>query len=125
MTAYDTLGKEAGIRTLVDRFYALMDSLPEAATIRAMHPDDLQDSADKLYAFLVERFGGPALYSSVRGHPRLRMRHMPFAVDQAAADAWMICMRRALHEQLPDGPERQEIEAFFGHVAQHMRNRDG
>jgi hemoglobin len=124
MNAYEFLGQEAGIRRLVDRFYELMDSLPVAATIRAMHPADLEESADKLALFLVERFGGPSVYSSQRGHPRLRARHMPFAVDAAAAEAWMACMRQALEEQVRSGPERDELVAFFDHVANHMRNRD-
>lgn len=123
MNAYEYLGREAGIEALVHRFYELMDSLPEAATIRAMHPDDLAESERKLAAFLVERFGGPAVCSSERGHPRLRARHMPFVVDQAAADAWMLCMRQALQEQVEEGPARTEIEAFLHHVAQNMRNR--
>lgn len=124
MNAYEFLGQEAGIRRLVDRFYALMDSLPVAATIRAMHPADLEESADKLALFLVERFGGPPVYSRQRGHPRLRARHMPFAVDAAAAEAWMVCMRQALEEQVVPGPERDELVGFFAHVADHMRNRD-
>lgn len=123
MNAYEYLGREDGIRRLVVRFYELMDTLPEAATIRAMHPADLDDSVHKLWAFLVERFGGPTVYSSERGHPMLRRRHMPFVVDEAAAEAWMRCMRQALHEQVPEGPDRDELEAFFHHVAQHMKNR--
>lgn len=123
MSAYEYLGREDGIRRLVDRFYELMDTLPEATTIRAMHPPDLAESADKLYLFLVERFGGPPIYSSARGHPMLRRRHMPFPVDEAAAAAWMACMRRALDEQVPAGPERDELVTFFDHVAQHMKNR--
>ena len=123
MSAYEHLGREDGIRNLVVRFYQLMDTLPEAATIRAMHPSDLDESIHKLHIFLVERFGGPPLYSSERGHPMLRRRHMPWAVDQAAADAWMLCMRQALEEQVAEGPQRDELHAFFHHVAQHMRNR--
>lgn len=123
MNAYEYLGKEEGIRRLVDRFYELMDTLPEAATIRAMHPDDLTESADKLTMFLVGRFGGPNLYVEKHGHPRLRMRHLPFAVDAAAAAAWMKCMNQAMDEQVEPGAARDELRAFFAHVAQHMRNR--
>ncbi len=123
MNAYEFLGQEAGIRRLVERFYALMDSLPAAQGIRAMHPGNLDESVDKLALFLIERFGGPPDYSAQRGHPMLRARHMPFPIDAAAADAWMLCMRQAMAEQVPAGPERTELEAFFQHVAQHMRNR--
>lgn len=121
--AYDFLGKQDGIRALVDRFYDLMETLPEAATIRAMHPPDLTESREKLFEFLVGRFGGPPLYTDKYGHPRLRGRHMPFAVDTAAAEAWMLCMDSALNEQIEAGAERDEISAFFRQVAMFMRNR--
>ena len=121
--AYEFLGREDGIRALVDRFYDLMDTLPEAKKIRDMHPPDLTESRDKLYFFLVGRFGGPPLYTERYGHPRLRGRHMPFAVDTAAADAWMTCMNSALDEQIGSGPERDAISAFFEQVAMFMRNR--
>jgi hemoglobin len=120
--AFELLGGEAGIRALVDRFYALMDSLPEAATIRAMHPADLTASRDKLLWFLVGRFGGPPMYEQRFGHPRLRMRHAPFAVDSAAAEAWMRCMDGALAEQVPDEAIRAELSSFFRQVAMFMRN---
>lgn len=123
MTPYEFLGREDGIRTLVDTFYRYMDTLPEARAIRNMHPPDLTGSADKLYEFLVGRFGGPNLYVEKHGHPRLRMRHMPFAIDDGAADAWMICMDRALADHVPAGPDRDELSAFFRMVSNHMRNR--
>lgn len=123
MTAFEFLGGEDGLRALVDTFYRYMDELPEAAAIRAMHPPDLTESAEKLWMFLVGRFGGPDLYVEKHGHPRLRMRHMPFAIDQAAADAWVLCMDRALDDHVPAGTERNELQAFFRMVADHMRNR--
>jgi hemoglobin len=123
MTAYELLGKEEGIRRLVDRFYEHMDTQPDAAVIRAMHAKDLTQSRHRLWMFLVGRFGGPQLYLEERGHPRLRGRHMPFAVDQAAADAWMLCMNLALEEQVEEGPARTELSAFFSMVANHMRNK--
>lgn len=124
MNAYQYLGEEAGLRALVDRFYDHMDALPEAATIRAMHPEDLSESRDKLFKFLSGRFGGPNLYVEEFGHPRLRMRHLPFRIDAEAAAAWMLCMNRALDELVEPGPARSELRAFFAHVAQHMRNAD-
>ena len=122
--AYEFLGREDGIRALVDRFYDLMDTLPEATKIRAMHPPDLTSSRQKLTEFLVGRFGGPPLYTEKYGHPRLRARHMPFHIDTAAADAWMSCMNTALDERIGSSPEREELSVFFGQVAQFMRNRD-
>ena len=84
-TTYEQMGGEPGIRALVDRFYELMDTLPEAATIRAMHPADLSESIEKLVLFLIGWSGGPPAYVTKYGHPRLRARHLPFAVDDEAA----------------------------------------
>ena len=121
--AFALLGGEPGVRALVDRFYDLMDTRPDAATIRAMHPPDLSESRDKLFWFLVGRFGGPPMYEERVGHPRLRARHIPFAVDQDAADAWMGCMNQALSEQVSDKTVREALSAFFTQVADFMRNR--
>src|SRR3954466_10153141 len=77
-TPYDLLGGDAGIRALVDRFYDLMDSEPEAATIRKLHAASLKASREKLYMYLTGWTGGPHLYVARHGHPRLRARHLPF-----------------------------------------------
>ena len=119
----DRLGGEPALRRLVDRFYDQMAELPEARTILAMHPEDLTDSREKLFLFLVGRFGGRQTYVEQRGHPRLRMRHMPFAVDAAAADAWMTCMTLALEEVIEDPALRSELSGFLDGVARHMQNR--
>ena len=119
---FERVGREPGVRTLVDRFYDFMDSLPEAATIRALHPADLSTSRDKLYWFLVGWLGGPQLYVERFGHPRLRARHLPFPIGTAERDAWLLCMQRALVETVPD----EEIKTFMMRaltsVADHMRN---
>ena len=122
-TLYDALGGAVGLRALVDRFYALMDTLPEARTIRAMHPADLSGSVEKLFEFLSGWTGGPPLYIEKHGHPRLRARHMPFPIDTPAAQAWMRCMSQALTEQVPDAQLRDQLVAAFTNVAAHMRNR--
>lgn len=121
-TPFDRLGGEDGLRRLVDRFYEAMDTLPAARAIRAMHPADLGESRRKLWMFLVGRLGGPPLYEAERGHPRLRARHLPFAVDSAAAEAWMACMDVALDELVADVQLRTELRAFLAQVADHMRN---
>ena len=72
---YDQLGGEDGLRSIVERFYGVMDELPETAGIRKMHPADLSASAEKLFMFLSGFFGGPQLYINTFGHPRLRARH--------------------------------------------------
>ncbi len=121
-TPYEALGAEPAVRALVDRFYDLMDTLPEAATIRAMHPADLTESREKLFLFLTGWLGGPPVYVEKRGHPRLRMRHLPFAVDEAARDAWLRCMFQALDEQVADELLRLQLRTGMARIADHMRN---
>ena len=77
---YELLGGETGVRTLVDRFYDLMDSSPEAAQIRAIHPKSLKQLREKLFFFLSGWSGGPQTYIETRGHPALRMRHALFSI---------------------------------------------
>jgi hemoglobin len=121
-TPFALIGGEAGVRTLVDRFYDLMDSEPEAAGIRAMHPESLDSSREKLHLFLVGWLGGPPLYLERIGPPMLRARHLPFPIGEAERDAWLACMNQAVEEQeMPD-----ELRAFlrerFAVMANHMRN---
>ncbi len=122
-TPYERIGGDAAVRRLVDRFYDHMDTLELAAVIRAMHPDDLTSSRQKLYEFMSGWLGGPALYWERHGHPRLRMRHFPFAIDGDAAEAWMQCMWRALHEVVEDDDLRQWLAQRLAQVAVHMVNR--
>ncbi|MED5374065.1 MAG: group II truncated hemoglobin [Myxococcota bacterium] len=122
-TVFDMLGGEEGLRILVDRFYHHMDTRPDAKHIRDMHPADLSSSKDKLWRFLVGRFGGPNLYMEKYGHPRLRARHFPFAIGDEEALAWVVCMQAALEEQVPDPGLRNELLAFFSQVAQFMKNQ--
>jgi hemoglobin len=124
-SVYARLGGAAAVRALVDRFYALMDARPEAAGIRRMHPADLQRSADNLYKFLSGWFGGPPLYLREKGHPRMRMRHAPFAIGPAERDQWLACMRQALADQVADAPVRESIERAFVGMADHMINTAG
>lgn len=121
-TIYERLGGHQAVVRLVDRFYDLMDTLPEAAAIRAMHPDDLDASRARLTLFLMMWTGGPRNYLEVRGHPRMRARHLPFPIDQSAADAWMTCMRQAMDEQIDDAELREFLDGAFHRLAQHMRN---
>ena len=121
-TPYETLGGEAGVHQLVQRFYALMDELPEAHGVRRMHPESLQGSAQSLFEFLSGWFGGPSLYIAKKGHPRLRMRHAPYAVGQAVRDEWMLCMTLAIDEQVHDKNFRDWLVSTFGQMADHMMN---
>jgi len=122
-SVYDRLGGEPAVRALVERFYALMDELPQAQEVRRLHPPSLAHSADSLFKFLSGWFGGPPLYIRKRGHPRLRMRHMPFAIGPAERDQWLLCMRQALAEQVTDDPLRAAVEQAFVGMADHMINR--
>lgn len=123
LTPYQRLGGEQAVRRLVDRFYDLMDSLPEAETIRAMHPADLARSRERLFKFLSGWLGGPQLYAEEYGHPRLRARHLPFPIADAERDAWMLCMERAMNELEIDEFLRSFLLQSLRQVATHMRNR--
>ncbi|MEM7260312.1 MAG: group II truncated hemoglobin [Pseudomonadota bacterium] len=119
---YDQLGGEVAVRKLVDRFYDLMDSTPSAKVIREMHPASLQSSRQKLFEFLSGFLGGPSIYIERHGHPRLRMRHHPFAIDQTARDNWLLCMHQALEEQVTDPLLLMQLKASFTRTANHLIN---
>ena len=122
-TPYELLGGEAGIRRLVDRFYDLMDTAPEAATIRALHATSLKASREKLRLFLTGWTGGPPVYVERFGHPRLRMRHFPFAIGARERDEWLWCMDRALAEHEMPNDVREHLRERLHALADHMRNR--
>ena len=124
-THYDMLGGEQGIRQLVNRFYDLMDELPEAWELRKIHQQDLQSARDKLFKFLSGWLGGPGLYEAEYGHPRLRARHMPFPVDTQMRDQWLMCINQALDEQVSDELFKLQLKSSFANVADHKRNRAG
>lgn len=121
-TPFEAIGGETSVRLLVDTFYDHMDSDAAATTIRAMH-DDLSQSRDKLFWFLCGWLGGPQHYVERFGHPRLRMRHAGFVIDQNARDAWMHCMSKAMDDRKIDGPLRAFLDARFDHLATFMINR--
>jgi hemoglobin len=120
-TPYDGLGGDAVIRAVVDRFYDIIDA--EVPTLRAMLPTDDRVSRDKLHAYLVEWTGGPALYTPSRGHPRMRMRHMPFAIGEAEVELWLASMARSLDDNDVDGDIRQFLDDRLTALAHHMQNR--
>lgn len=118
-------GAESGtdnIRKLVETFYDVMDSDPKAKPIRAMHPADLTSAREKLFMFLTGWTGGPQLYIERYGHPFLRKRHMPFAIDESARDQWMYCMIQAMQQLAYDDKLMTKLaEQLYG-VADFMRN---
>lgn len=123
-TPYQMLGGAEALLDLVLRFYGYMDSLPEAAPIRAMHAAELDGARQKLFKFLSGWLGGPNLYWDEYGHPRLRMRHFPFAIGPAERDQWLLCMRRALDDTPMDAALREALYRALAQTAQHMVNKD-
>jgi hemoglobin len=122
-TPYELLGGEAGIRQLVDRFYDLIDTAPEAATIRALHARSLRSAREKLFLYLTGWTGGPPVYVERYGHPRLRARHSPFAIASRERDEWLWCMDRALDEREMPDELRVHLRERLHELADHMRNR--
>ena len=124
-TSFDRLGGEFGVRALVDRFYDLMDLESAAAGIRVLHPPTLDGSRDKLFWFLCGWLGGPNHYTERFGHPRLRARHLPYAIGIAERDQWLGCMVQAMADQSVEPALAQKLaESFFG-TADWMRNKGG
>ena len=119
---FERIGGHAGVVRLVDAFYATMQTLPEARTIRAMHDANLAETKRVLVRYLVEWLVGARPYSEERGAPALRRRHLRFAIDTAARDAWLACMRRALDDTCPDAALRDELFAAFAKIADHLGN---
>ena len=119
---YQLIGGADGIRHLVNRFYALMDALPEARTIRALHPADLSHAKERLFMFLSGWLGGPQLYAERFGHPRLRQKHQAFPIGEAERDAWMLCMSRAINEIAVDATLRAQLTQSFFKTADFLRN---
>lgn len=117
---YAAIGED-GFRRLIAAFYR---QVPGDDILGPMYPaDDLAGAEARLCDFLIYRFGGPANYIEERGHPRLRMRHVPFAIDQRARDRWVELMSRALGEaQLAAEPEAV-LRQFLEGMASFMINR--
>jgi hemoglobin len=117
---YARIGED-GFSTLVRHFY---QQVPGDAVLGPMYPqDDLAGAEERLRDFLVGRFGGPARYVERRGHPRLRMRHMPFAIDGEARNRWVSLMDRALDAAALPPDVTDTLRAFFHSTATFLRNR--
>jgi hemoglobin len=119
-TVYDAAGGADTFRQLVDRFY---DGVEGDPLLRPLYPDDLGESRRRLSLFLMQYFGGPSTYSEQRGHPRLRMRHFPFAIGQAERDAWMRHMRAAVETTDLSDDVRLVLLDYFERAATFMINR--
>ena len=127
MTAdLDTLYQRAGgtpfFEALVGSFYAGVAADP---VLRAIYPEpNLADAERRLRLFLIQYWGGPRTYDDERGHPRLRMRHVPFAIGPAERDRWLVHMRAAIAASGPPDDVAAELERYFTMAAEAMRNRE-
>jgi len=118
---FEQVGGEAFFEQLVNAFY---DAVELDETLRPMYPEDLSESRRHLTLFFIQYWGGPRTYQDERGHPRLRMRHVPFRITKTARDAWLAAMGSALNsvrDQLSDD-EYEEMTAYFLMAANQMRN---
>ena len=122
-TAYARIGGEDGVRRLVHRFYELMDTLPEAAACRALHPPSLAGSEEKLFMYLTGWLGGPPLFTDRYGHPMLRRRHLHAPIAGPEIDGWLLCFRQAWTETVTDAEITRVVLPQVENLAQHMRNR--
>jgi hemoglobin len=123
-TLYEAIGGDAAVRGLASRFYRLMETMPEAARCRAIHPADLSGSEEKFYEYLTGWLGGPPLYTDKRGHPMLRRRHFAAPIGPAERDEWLACFTLALEEAVPSAALRQIILEPVTRLAHHMQNQE-
>jgi hemoglobin len=124
-SVYEFIGGDASLRELVDRFYDLMELESGFAGIRAMHPPALDGSRDKLYWFLSGWTGGPNLFVERFGHPRLRARHLPYAIASSERDQWLRCMEMAMQDVGIEENLQARLKQAFFETADWMRNTHG
>ena len=124
ITPYEVIGGEAAIRTLVEKFYYYMDTLPEAKGIRDIHQADLTSAETKLFKYMTGWLGGPNLYIEEYGHPMLRARHLPFAIGESERDQWMLCMNKAIDEVPMDSRLKTSLQTALQDLATHMINKE-
>jgi hemoglobin len=120
---YDAVGGEPTFHRIVARFY---EQVASDDVLRPLYPDqDLGPAEERLRLFLMQYWGGPATYSELRGHPRLRMRHMPFRIGGAERDAWLRAMRIAVDEAGLQDEHREQLWGYLEMVAHNMTNQPG
>jgi len=120
-TLYHRAGGSPFFEALVGRFY---DGVETDPLLRPVYPEpDLAGARHRLTLFLIQYWGGPTTYDQERGHPRLRMRHAPFAIGAEERDRWLLHMRAAVAELAPRDDVAAELERYFTMAAEAMRNR--
>ena len=122
-TIYEAIGGIDKVDELVDRFYDLMALEANFGELRAMHPQDLSNSREKLKFFLTGWMGGPDIYSPKYGHPMLRARHLPFKIGMKERDQWLACMYQALNDCGIEENIAKQLEEPFFNTADWMRNQ--
>ena len=123
VSLFEKLGGEQGIRSLVDAFYDRMDQQAAYVSLRALHPPHLDGSRDKLFWFLCGWSGGPQHFQQRFGHPRLRARHLLFAIGELERDQWLACMAEALAQCDVAEPVRAALWPSLSGLADWMRNQ--
>ena len=117
---YAGIGSDQPFYDLVEAFYQGVENEP---ILRGLYPDDLTESKKHLALFLIQRFGGHTQYAEERGHPRLRMRHVPFIIGQAESDAWLRQMFAAVEDIPAFGPYREALHRYFADSAAFLVNK--
>lgn len=120
---YEALGGADVVKAIVEDFYAYMNREPEMQAVRRLHPPDLSQSSEKLIMYLSGFLGGPPLYFERYGHPRLRMRHLPFPIGEVERDQWLQCMAWSLSRHVTDVGMRAWLMDRFQQTADFMRNQ--
>lgn len=123
-TPYQLLG-EQGIRELTDAFYDIMDTLPEAAGVRAMHARDLAPMKEKLAEYLIGWMGGPPLYADKYGTVCMTTPHEPYHIGPEERDQWLLCMDRALAQTGASEDVLAMLKIPLFRIADAVRNREG
>jgi hemoglobin len=123
-TPYELLGGDEGVKKLTVDFYGLMDTLPEAATIRAMHKGDLSMMTDKLSTFLIGWLGGPQRYQERFGRIIIPLAHKPFPIGPSERDQWLMCMQGAIDKTSLDESMKARLMDSFGRMAEMCRTKD-
>jgi hemoglobin len=121
-TPYEWIGGDAAVKSLVERFYDLMDLELGYAALRATHGSDLANARQRLYWFLTGWLGGPQLYTDRFGHPMLRARHLPFVIGIRERDQWIACMGQAMADTGVPTDLRERLAASLFQTADWMRN---
>lgn len=122
-TPYERIGGEAGVRAFTQRFYQLMDALPEAAAARAIHPASLESAERKLFEYLTGWLGGPPLFTDKYGPPMLRRRHLHAPIGTTEIAGWLACFRKAWAETVDDAEVSDLVCPQIERLALHMQNQ--